>query len=71
MPCDSFQDQRGITEIILEINDLQKGFLDNQPLAQTMLYVNDLHDSASARPKATSGRGGQANGLISHRFKSG
>jgi hypothetical protein len=31
-----------LSEIIMEINDLQNTSLDNQPLAQTMLEINDL-----------------------------
>jgi hypothetical protein len=31
-----------LSEIIMEINDLQKTFLDNQPLALTILEINDL-----------------------------
>jgi len=31
----------------MEINDLQKTFLDNQPLAQTILEINDLREFGS------------------------
>jgi hypothetical protein len=31
-----------LSEIIMEINDLQKTSLDNQPLAQTVLEINDF-----------------------------
>jgi hypothetical protein len=37
-----FQNNAELSEIIMEINDLQKTFLDYQPLAHTMLEINDL-----------------------------
>jgi hypothetical protein len=36
-----------LSEIIMEINDLQKTPLDNQPLAQTVLEINDLREFAA------------------------
>jgi hypothetical protein len=33
-----------LTEIIMEINDLQKTFIDNRPLAQTIWEINDLRE---------------------------
>jgi hypothetical protein len=39
-----FQNNRELSEIIMEINDLQRTFLDNQPLAQTALEINDLRE---------------------------
>jgi hypothetical protein len=39
-----------LSEIIMEINNLQKTSLDNQPLAQTMLEINDLRWNATHPP---------------------
>jgi hypothetical protein len=36
-----------LSGIIMEINNLQKTFLDNQPLAQTILEINDLREFSS------------------------
>jgi hypothetical protein len=33
-----------LSGIIMEINDLQKTFLDNQPLAHTILEIKDLRE---------------------------
>jgi hypothetical protein len=41
------QNNPELSEIIMEINDLQKTSLDNQPLAQTMLEINDFRRFAT------------------------
>jgi hypothetical protein len=43
-------DAADLSETILEINDLQKASLDNQPLAQTTLEINDLRWIATHPP---------------------
>jgi hypothetical protein len=44
------QNNPELSEIIMEINDLQKSSLDNQPLAQTVLEINDFRGFATQPP---------------------
>jgi hypothetical protein len=44
-PRGAFQNDVKLSEIIMEINDLQKMLLDNQRVAQNTLEINDLRGS--------------------------